>query len=88
MAEKLTFDEIKALYDEEWVELVDYDWPEGTPWPQAGIVRVHHPNRSEFWKLSKATQPEVTDSAIVFIGPPDPPGVIRNNLATMTLCKK
>jgi hypothetical protein len=28
MAEKLSWEEIKKNYDQEWVELVDYDWPE------------------------------------------------------------
>ena len=72
-AERLSWEQIKARYDGEWVELIDYDWPEGTPWPKSGIVRVHSPDRKEFWKLAKTTQPPVTDSAGLFVGPPDPP---------------
>ncbi len=88
MDKKLTFNEIKTRYNEEWVELIDYDWPDGMPWPKAGVVRVHHPNRKEFWKLAKETQPQVEESAIVFVGPPDPPGTIRNNLMTISICEK
>jgi hypothetical protein len=88
MPEKLTWDQIKARYNEEWVELIDYDWPDGTPWPKAGIVRVHAPERREFWRLANANKPRPKDSAIVFVGPPDPSGVIRNNLMTITVCEK
>ena len=89
MAKRLIWDEIKTLYNEEWVELTDYDWPEGTPWPKAGIVRVHSPNRKEFWRLANAAQPSVTDSAIVFVGPPDPTDAhVRNNLMSIMVCEQ
>ena len=28
MEKKLTWEEISRRYDKQWVELVDYDWPE------------------------------------------------------------
>ena len=88
MQEKLSFDEIKARYNEEWVELIDCDWPEDTPWPKAGFVRVHHPKRKEFWKLVKQNEPVKQGGAVLFIGPPDPPDVLRNNLMAITVCEK
>jgi hypothetical protein len=79
-AENLTWEQIKERYSEQWVELIDYDWPDGVPWPKSGVVRVHSPERKEFWRLVKEKQPEVTDSAIVYAGPVDRPGIVRNNL--------
>jgi len=88
MSEKLTWDEIKQRYDGEWVLLLDYDWPEDRPWPKAGVVSAHDSNRKEFWRKAKAIEPRPTDSAGLFVGPPDPPGVYRNNLMTITVCEK
>jgi hypothetical protein len=86
--ERLTWDQIKQRYKGEWVELVDYDWPDNVPWPKAGVVRIHSSNRKEFWRLANAATPIPQDSASLFVGPPDPPGVIRNNLMTITRCGK
>lgn len=66
MAKKLTWEEIKELYNHEWVELVDYDWPEEEPEPRSGTVRAHSSNRAEFYKLAAKDSP--VDSAIVFVG--------------------
>lgn len=41
MEPKLTWKEIEKRYDKEWVELVDYDWPEGNLNPSEGRVHVH-----------------------------------------------
>ena len=68
MEKKLTWHEIEQLYDKEWVELIDYDWPEEEPYPISGIVRVHAPNRPEFDKLIAVDPPY--DSAYVFVGTP------------------
>lgn len=86
--QQLTWEQIKQRYHEEWVELTNYDWPDGIPWPRSGVVRVHSPNRKEFWRLANEKMPPVTDSAVVFVGPPDKPGIIRNNLMTITVCEK
>jgi hypothetical protein len=88
LEENLTWEQIKERYPDEWVELVDYDWPDEIPWPRSGVVRVHSPRRKEFWRLAKEKQPEVNGSAIVFTGPVDRPGVVRNNLMTITVCEK
>ena len=75
MTESLTWDEIKEQYDRQWVELVQYDWPEGKPYPNSGVVRVHSSNRKEFYQLAKSESPR--DSAILFVGKPDvPPNTI------------
>ena len=39
MEKKLTWEEIKKHYNQEWVELVDYDWPDTEPYPRDGVVR-------------------------------------------------
>ena len=63
---KLTWEEIKKLYNEEWVELIDYDWPEEEPDPRAGVVRMHAKTRIEFDRLAAIDAP--VDSACLFVG--------------------
>ena len=66
MSQKLTWEEIKKQYDQEWVELIDYDWPDEDPDPTAGVVRIHAKTREEFDRLTDIDPP--VDSAIVFVG--------------------
>ena len=87
MTEKLTWDEIKQRYDGEWVLLLNYDWPDHTPWPRAGVVCAHDPDRKAFWRKVKGIEPRPRHSAGLFVGPPDPPGLARNNLMTITACE-
>ena len=70
MKERLTWEELKRLYDREWVELVDYDWDEREVYPKAGVVRVHSPSREEFDQLTAVNPP--IDSAYIFVGKPVP----------------
>lgn len=75
MAQKLSWSEIEKLFDKEWVELIEYDWPEGQAYPKAGIVRVHAKTRKEFDQLILQDPPD--DSALIFVGKPQlPPGVV------------
>lgn len=69
MGKKLTWEEIKSQYDHEWIELVDYDWPDEEPTPRAGVVRVHANTREEFDDLADIDPP--FDSAYIFVGDPD-----------------
>lgn len=72
---KLTWQEIEQKYNQEWVELVDYEWPEGRAYPMAGTVRVHARTRKEFDQLIMQDPPD--DSALLFVGKPElPQGVI------------
>jgi hypothetical protein len=66
MAEKLSWEEIKIRYHQQWVELVDYDWPDSESDPHSGVVRVHARSRKEFDKLAAKEAP--SDSAYVFVG--------------------
>lgn len=70
MKEKLNWDEIKKNHDQQWVELVDYDWPDGTPYPRSGAVRVHAQDRHEFYRLMSILEPKPADSALIFVGSP------------------
>lgn len=77
MGKKLTWQEIEKLYDREWVQLVDYDWPEEESLPLSGVVTVHAKSRREFDELILKEQQE--DSALVFVGERKiPPDVILN----------
>ena len=76
MSEKLSWDQIEMLYDKEWVELIDYEWPFEEINPRSGIVRVHAKARSEFDRLCAALPP--LDAAAVYVGNPEIPGEIIN----------
>lgn len=65
---KLNWEEIKERYHQQWVELVDYDWPESEPRPLSGVVRVHAKSRTEFDDLADVDPP--FDSAYIFVGRP------------------
>jgi hypothetical protein len=69
VGERLNWNQIKELYDQQRVELIDYDWPEGEPHPRSGIVRCHSSDKGEFYRMSNQ-DPLPEDSAIVFVGPP------------------
>jgi len=67
MAQKMTWNEIRQLYNREWIELVDYDWPEEDSDPSAGVVRAHASDRNTFYSLANR-EPRPKDSAILFVG--------------------
>lgn len=66
MDERLTWEAICERYDRQWVELVDYDWPEEDAHPRSGVVRVHAATRAEFDDQADIDPPR--DSAHVFVG--------------------
>jgi hypothetical protein len=39
--EKMQWEQISKEYNNQWVQLIEYVWPEGTPFPEAGVVAVH-----------------------------------------------
>jgi len=51
MAEKLSWEKIKKLYPDEWVELVDYEADEDG-YIVNGVVICHHPNKLKFGEES------------------------------------
>lgn len=71
MRKRLSWNEIREQFDRQWVELVDYDWPEGKPFPKSGVVRVHSSDRREFYRIARNEAP--VDSAILFVGKPNIP---------------
>jgi len=75
MNQRLSWEEIKKQYNQQWIELIDYDWPEEDAYPTAGIVRVHAHSRKEFDQLAAIDRPK--DSAFVYVGRQDlPPNTI------------
>ena len=72
-AEKLSWEQIKKLYDHEWVLLDNFDWPEEQEYPKAGIVVIHAKKRAEFDRLIAAREAGF-DSALIFVGEPDHSG--------------
>ena len=83
MENKLTWEEIKKLYDQEWVELVDYDWPDEDPDPRAGVVRVHAKTREDFDRLTDIDPAK--DSAIVFVGELFAPNVVVQTFSSIVI---
>jgi len=67
---KLTWEQIRSEYDQEWVLLDNCDWPEEGIDPSAGLVRFHSKDRAEFDRLLGTLAPGF-DSAIVFVGQPE-----------------
>jgi len=70
MSEKLSWEEIKENFDQEWVLLDDYDWPDSEEYPRAGVVRFHAKERSEFDRQI-ASREAGFDSALLFVGGPE-----------------
>ena len=66
MDEKLTWEEIKARYPDQWVELIECEWDETEPDPRNGIVRRHAKKRKEIHE--QFMKDPVDDSAIVYTG--------------------
>lgn len=64
--EKLSWDQIKARYNRQWVHLVDFDWEEGMPYPTAGAVHLHANSRKEFNKLIMENDP--VSGARIYVG--------------------
>ena len=80
MNERLSWEEISKRYDKEWIQLIDYVWPEGTPFPEAGVVRVHASDRKEFFRKVQELQPKQTESAFIYVGiPPKDAEVVHTN---------
>ena len=63
---KLSWDEIRRLYDQEWVHLIDFDWEDGTPYPTAGVIHLHAKTRKEFDNLMITSAPIA--GARIFVG--------------------
>lgn len=86
MEQKLSWEQIAQQYKGQWVELVDYEWQDGEPYPTAGAVRVHDADRKQFYRQANQNRP--LDSAILFVGDLNLPlGVVHNNLARISECK-
>jgi len=63
---RLTWDEICKQYDKEWVHLIDYDWTDGQPYPNSGIVRIHARDRKDFDDKMLSSDP--ISGARLFVG--------------------
>lgn len=65
MTEKLSWEDIKNQFPDEWVMLADYEWEEGID-PSEGKVIAHSKSRKEFGELMKKIK--IEDAAIVYTG--------------------
>ena len=83
----LTWSEIEKTYPNEWVQLVDCEWPEGEPRPVAGRVRIHAASRKEFNKLVLEADP--IDAARVYVGSHSLPKgtILSSNLVRIVPCE-
>lgn len=66
MNQKMTWEEVKRTYPDEWVALVDYD--SNCESDIEGRVVVHHSQRKTFYTLAKEIFPQYRDMAIRFTG--------------------
>lgn len=67
MSQKMTWDEMKKSYPDEWVALVDYE--EDDRVDIEGVVVAHHPNRKTFHEMVSNLLPKYGDMSIRFTGP-------------------
>ena len=83
MNEILTWQEIENSYQNQWVQLIDFNWPEGLSRPKSGRVRIHASSRKEFNSLVLAAEP--VDAARVYVGSPQmkDSSILRSNLIRM-----
>ncbi len=86
MEQVLSWQEIEKNYNQQWVQLVDYDWPEGEPRPKSGRVRLHASTRKEFNKLVLEAEP--VNAARIYVGTHKmPEGIIlSSNVVRITSC--
>jgi len=89
MEKRLNWDELKEHYNQQWVELVDYDWPDDQPYPLSGVLRSHSADKKAFHQQCRR-EPMPADSAIVFVGPPQFPKnvVFSPSLIRVEPCEK
>jgi hypothetical protein len=66
MKNKLSWDEIKKHYPDQWVELTDCEWDDFEPDPRSGVVRNSAKVRKEIH--AKFMSDPVDSSAIVYTG--------------------
>lgn len=66
MNQKMTWEEVKRTYPDEWVALTDYHTYNGTD--VDGTVVVHHPERKQFHALLKALPPRSEGFSIRYTG--------------------
>jgi hypothetical protein len=66
MSKILSWDEIRNLYPDQWVELVDFEWDEFESDPRSGVVRRQAKERKELH--GQFMKDPVDNSAIVFTG--------------------
>lgn len=88
MAQKLSWKEIKELYPDQWVELIECDWDPVEPDPACGVVRHHAKKRKELHELIMKDKP-VNDAAVIYAGDIKfAEGMVFNaNLHSVTSCK-
>ena len=81
---RLSWEEICKQYDQEWVHLVDYDWIDGEPYPNSGVVHLHAKARKEFNKLMLESEP--ISGARLFVGrvKADPNVIMMGNFMRVT----
>ena len=86
MTEKLSWQEIERRYERQWIQLVDYDWPNGQQFPSSGCVRLHANSREEFNRLVLKAFP--VDAARLFVGEPERESnvIFSPNTVKMTIC--
>ena len=86
--ERLSWEEIQKRYNQQWVQLVDYEWPEGEPRPLSGRVRIHAPERREFNKL--ILESEAVDAARVYVGDHRLPEstILSSNIVKIIPCEQ
>lgn len=87
MNDILKWEEIQNFYQNQWVQLIDFDWPEDEPHPRCGKVRLSASSRKDFNKLVLNSEP--VDAARLYVGSHQLPEgeILSSNIVKMVLCE-
>jgi len=86
MNKVMTWQQIEEEHNGQWVQLVDYDWPEEETYPRTGKVRLSAPTRKEFNRLVLEKEP--VDAARIYVGEHKLPegSIISSNITRIISC--
>lgn len=69
MQRRLSWNQIKAIYRGEWVELTELDWEWDSPFPKRAVVRHHFADRADLMAAVRRDNRCATEqSTILFLG--------------------
>lgn len=84
----LTWQQIEEKYDQQWIQLIEFDWPEGEVRPRSGCVRIHAQTRREFNRL--VLEADGVNAARIYVGKHSLPEgtILSSNIVKIVPCEQ